>query len=86
MKFHSFPSIHRKLASTNNSAAQKNTTGSDVWITCFDKRMGDTLQILAGDSEGSMYFFEPPRDWREKNECMFDKMEKVEGISKMGVI
>ena len=52
-----FPSIQRKLASSNDAAKKNANAGTDVWITCFDKKVGDTLQILCGDSEGSLYTF-----------------------------
>lgn len=53
----SFPSVTRKVGGGDSQAKQNAIGESNVWITCFDKKIGDTLQILAGDTEGSLYTF-----------------------------
>ena len=48
--------------------------------------MGDTLQILTGDSEGSLYTFQALESWREQKECLFKLEQKIESIGKFGII
>ena len=43
----------------------------NVWLTCFDCKQGESLQVFAGDSEGSMYIFEALETWREEKDCLF---------------
>jgi len=43
----------------------------NVWLTCFDSKQGESLQVFAGDSEGSMYIFEALETWREEKDCLF---------------
>ena len=58
----------------------------NVWLTCFDCKQGESLQVFAGDSEGSMYIFEALETWREEKDCLFRLHTKQDLIHRIGVI
>ena len=66
---------------------------NSVWLSCFDQRVGEKMQIYAGDSEGSVYLFQPLEkesdqedDWRDQQDCLFRLLVKQERVHRIGVI
>jgi hypothetical protein len=35
----------------------------------MDQKVGESVQLYAGDTEGSIYIFEAKEDWRETTDC-----------------
>ena len=64
-KVNDFPSVHTSNIKTNAASA------AEVWLTCFDTKVGENLQVYSGDSEGSIYIFEALETWREAKDCIF---------------
>lgn len=62
----------------------------DVWLYCFDSKVGEKLQIYCGDSEGSMYIFEHAEsqalESREVKDTLFRLKLKQEKLHKNGII
>ena len=67
---------------------------NSVWLSCFDQRVGEKLQIYAGDSEGSVYLFEPVQkeendqdeEWDDQQDRLFRLLVKQERVHRNGVI
>ena len=79
-KVNDFPSVHTSNIKTNAAS------GADVWLTCFDTKVGENLQVYSGDSEGSVYIFEAIETWREAKECIFKLALAQERIHRIGII
>jgi hypothetical protein len=55
-----------------------------LWLTCFDHKVSDTLSLYAGDSEGSIYLFKSSRELDETPQLSLD--QKMEAQHKNGII
>lgn len=58
----------------------------NVWLQCFDQKVGDNIQLYAGDSEGSVYVFEASKDWRESADCELSITYKMAQAHRISVI
>ena len=79
-KVNDFPSVHTSNIKTNVASA------AEVWLTCFDTKVGENLQVYSGDSEGSIYIFEALETWREAKDCIFKLALAQEKIHRIGLI
>lgn len=68
------------------SANHPNSTETSLWMTCFDTRIGESLQVYAGDSEGSIFVFEAQDTWREAKDCAFRLKKKFDNHHRIGII
>jgi len=59
---------------------------ANVWIQCFDKKQGDSLQIYGGDSEGSIYVFEASDIWNDQKDTVFHFQTKQDHLHRNGII
>lgn len=62
------------------------SSSAGVWLTCFDSKVGESLQIYAGDSEGSFYIFGAGDEWREDKNFLFELQMRQEAFHRIGII
>lgn len=59
---------------------------NNVWLNCFDQKVGENVQMYAGDSEGSIYIFEAKEDWRESQDCELSITYKMAAAHRISII
>ena len=55
-------------------------------MTCFDQKVGENVQLYAGDSEGSFYIFEANEEWRESSDVELKVQYKMQDAHRISII
>ena len=59
---------------------------NNVWLQCFDQKVGENVQLYAGDSDGSIYIIEAKDDWRESADCELNIVYKMANAHRISII
>jgi hypothetical protein len=70
----------------NKQVTNSSSTNNSIWLICFDQKVGENVQLYAGDSEGSIYIFEAKDDWREAADVELSIKYKMAEAHRISII